>query len=114
MIFFADHHQRLAPTLQEARREYAKRPSVRVADALSWVLYANGKYVQAARYTRQALRLGTVDPSYYFHAGMIAKALGDRVLALRYLHRALRFNAHFSVRYAPEAVRAIRVLRGAA
>jgi tetratricopeptide (TPR) repeat protein len=114
MIFFADHHQRLTQTLREARREYAKRPSVRVADALSWVLYANGKFAQAARYTRQALRLGTVDPTYYFHAGMIAKALGERSRALGYLHRALRFNRHFSVRYAPEAVRAIRVLRGAA
>ncbi|MDP9224592.1 MAG: hypothetical protein M3P18_12205, partial [Actinomycetota bacterium] len=28
MIFFADHHERLHRTLTEARREYAKRPSV--------------------------------------------------------------------------------------
>jgi tetratricopeptide (TPR) repeat protein len=114
MIFFADHHQRLAQTLREARREYAKRPSVRVADALSWVLYANGKYAQAARYTHQALRLGSVDPTYYLHAGMIAKALGERGLALRYLRRAVRLNPHFSVRYAPQAVRAIHSLKGAA
>jgi tetratricopeptide (TPR) repeat protein len=114
MIFFADHHQRLTQTLHEARREYAKRPSVRVADALSWVLYANGKYAQAATYAHRALRLGTVDPTYYFHAGMIAKALGEGRLALHYLRRALRFNPHFSVRYAPEAVRAIRALGGSA
>jgi tetratricopeptide (TPR) repeat protein len=110
MIFWADHHQRLARTLQEARRQFAKRPSVRVADALSWVLYANGKYKEAQRYTRSALRLGSVDPTYYFHAGMIAKAAGERALALRYLRRSVRSNPNFSVRYAPEAARAIRAL----
>jgi tetratricopeptide (TPR) repeat protein len=110
MIFFADHHLRLHRTLAEARREYAKRPSVRVADALGWVLYANGKYGEAKRYARRALRLGTIDPTYYFHAGMIAKAAGEKTLALRYLRRALRFNRHFSVRYAPEAVHALRAL----
>jgi tetratricopeptide (TPR) repeat protein len=110
MIFFVDHHRRLHRTLREARREYAKRPSVRVADALGWVLYANGKFAQAQRYARRALRLGTIDPTYYFHAGMIAKAVGKRTLALRYLRRALRFNPHFSVRYAAEAVHALRAL----
>ena len=110
MVFFADHHERLNRTLHEAQREYSKRPSVRVADALSWVLYAKGRFTEARRYSRRALRLGTADPTYHFHAGMIAKAAGDRAVALRYLHRALRFNRHFSVRYAPEAVRAVRLL----
>jgi tetratricopeptide (TPR) repeat protein len=114
MIFFADHHQRLDRTLKEARREYSKRPSVRVADALSWVLYTKGKFRAAFRYSRDALRLGTIDPTYYFHAGMIAKAVGERTLALRYLHRALRFNPNFSVRYAPEAARALRRLEKSA
>jgi tetratricopeptide (TPR) repeat protein len=114
MIFFADHHERLRSTLKEATREYAKRPSVRVADALSWVLYANGKYREASRYTRSALRLGTIDPTYYFHAGMIAKAVGDRSTALQYLRRSLRLNEHFSIRYAPQAKRAVSSLERAA
>lgn len=113
MVFWADHHRRLQRTLKEARREYAKRPSVRVADALSWVLYANGRKGEARLYSRRALRLGTVDPTYYFHAGMIAKAAGERQLALRYLHKALRFHPNFSLRYAPEAIRALHVLEGA-
>jgi tetratricopeptide (TPR) repeat protein len=113
MIFFADHHQRLARTLKEARREFFKRPSVRVADALGWVLYANGKYTEAERYAHLALHLGSVDPTYYFHAGMIAKAAGDRALALRYLRRSVRPNPNFSVRYSREAERAIRSLKGA-
>jgi tetratricopeptide (TPR) repeat protein len=110
MIFFADHHQRLARTLNEARREFAKRPSVRVADALGWVLYAAGHYAEAQRYAGRALRLGTIDPTYYFHAGMIAKAAGDRSSARAYLHKALGLNPHFSIRYAPEAERALREL----
>jgi tetratricopeptide (TPR) repeat protein len=114
MIFFADHHERLDQTLKEARREYSKRPSVRVADALSWVLYAKGKARAAMRFSRDALRLGTIDPTYYFHAGMIAKAAGDRTLALRYLRRSLRFNRNFSVRYAPQAVKAVRQLEQSA
>ena len=113
MIFAADHHQRLHSTLRDARAEFSKRPSVRVADALSWVLYANGRYMEAWRYTRAALRLRTLDPTYYFHAGMIAKALGKKKPALRYLHRALQPNPHFSVRYAPQAVRAVHALEGA-
>ncbi|HEX3327597.1 MAG TPA: hypothetical protein VHV50_11425, partial [Actinomycetota bacterium] len=61
-----------------------------------------------------ALRLGSVDPTYYFHAGMIAKAAGDRALALRYLRRSVRLNPEFSVRYSPEAERVIRSLEAAA
>jgi tetratricopeptide (TPR) repeat protein len=105
MIFFADHHQRLRRTLVEARAQYRKRPSVRMADALSWVLYANGRFAQAERYSTKALRLGTRDAMYYFHAGMIARAAGYPAKALRYLETALAINRHFSVLYASKAAR---------
>jgi tetratricopeptide (TPR) repeat protein len=110
MVFNADHGLKLHETLKQARAQYRIRSSVRVADALSWVLYANRDYTEAAKYSRRALRLGTKDPTYYFHAGMIAKAVGDAARARCYLTFAVRTNPHFSIRYAPEAVAALKDL----
>jgi tetratricopeptide (TPR) repeat protein len=103
MTFFADHHLRLAKTLAAARAQYRKRPSVRMADALGWVLYANGYYGRALRYATKSLRLGSKDALYWFHAGMIARAAGHPQSAARRLRHALHINARFSVVYAPVA-----------
>lgn len=113
MIFFADHGLRLRRTLAEARAEYRRRPSVRMADALSWVLYANGRYDRARVYSNKALRLGTRDALYYFHAGMIEKAAGNETKALRYLTTALDINPDFSLLHSQGAVRTVRMLERA-
>lgn len=112
--FNSDHGRRLRPTLAIARREYKLRPSVRVADALAWALYANGRFGEARRYARRALRLGTRDATYRFHAGMIAAAAGDDGAARAYLRSALRINPHFSVLHAPVARRTLARLEGRA
>lgn len=112
-LFHADHRTDLAQALERARAEYARRRSVHVADALAWTLYANGRYEEAARYTREALRLGYRNASFHFHAGMIALKLGDREGARRYLAEALAVNPHFSVLYAPVAERVLARLGGA-
>jgi tetratricopeptide (TPR) repeat protein len=110
--YYSDHSKRLAWALETARRAWKIRPSVRVADALGWALYANGRPAEAQRYARLALRLGTRDPMYYFHAGMIATAAGDRERALRYLHRAFDINPNFSVAHDDDARAALRSLGG--
>lgn len=109
-LFNADHALDLKGTLRRARHQYSQRPSIRVADALAWALYANGRYAQARRYADEALRLGTKDALYLFHAGMISARLNDLQGARNYLSRALRLNPSFSVLHAPTALRELRAV----
>jgi tetratricopeptide (TPR) repeat protein len=106
-LFFADHGIELDHALRQARRHYEDRPSVRAADALAWALHAAGKDEMALRHSQRALRLGTRDALFHFHAGMIAEALGRRASARRHLTTALDINPHFSVLHAPVARRTL-------
>jgi len=45
-----------------------------------------------------------------FHAGMIAKALGQDERAKEYLHQAIDLNPHFSLLYADTAAAALKDL----
>ena len=101
-LFNANHGDK-ALAEQQARVVFERRPTIYAADTLAWALYQNGKYAQAQTTMQQALRLGTRDAMLYFHAGMIAAALGDKAAAQEHLQAALAINPHFSVHYAPEA-----------
>ena len=102
-LFEADHAGpgSARAALRAARAEWEKRTSVHVADALAWALYANGRYREAASASEQALRLGTRNALFLFHAGMISLRLGDRGAAERFLHEAFEVNPFFSVRWSP-------------
>jgi tetratricopeptide (TPR) repeat protein len=105
-LFEADHAAdapSLAAALENARAEYARRPSVHAADVLAWTLYRAGQADDALPYAREALRLGSKDPMMLFHAGAIASAAAQPIEAKGYLEAALGQNPQFSVRYAPEA-----------
>ena len=108
-LFEADHGSpQRAVTL--ARRAYAAAPSVRSADALGWALTAAGHPADGLAYARRALRLGSRDPLFLYHAGMAARAAGAYAAARTYLARALSLNPRFSPLYAPRAARALRSL----
>ncbi|MGH2750956.1 MAG: tetratricopeptide repeat protein [Actinomycetota bacterium] len=111
-LFDADHG-RPGRALRVARAEYERRRSVHVADALAWALYANGDYEAAARYSNEALRLGTRSALFRFHAGMIAMKLGARAEAVGHLSAALEINPHFSFLHAPVATRTLAELKAA-
>jgi tetratricopeptide (TPR) repeat protein len=102
-LFEADHAGpgSARAALRAARAEWGKRTSVHVADALAWALYANGRYREAAASSEQALRLGTRNALFLFHAGMIRLKLGDRGAAERFLREASEVNPFFSVRWSP-------------
>jgi hypothetical protein len=68
----------------------------------------------AARYSREALRLGTRDARLYYHAGVIAYAQGDRSTASRQLQTALQINPAFSILEAPQARALLAELSGGA
>jgi tetratricopeptide (TPR) repeat protein len=105
-IFLADHDMDLAGALTAAQQAGAIRADVNTQDSLAWVLYKNGKLAEAKAASDQALRLGTPNPLFYFHAGMIAKALGDSATAQTYLQKALSLNPQFHVFYADQAAAA--------
>ena len=102
-LFDADHGRDLPRTLDRARAAYARRPSVGVADVLAWTLYQSGDYAEAQSMSRTALRLGTQSALMYYHAGMIARALGDTGASAAYLKKALALNPNFSLLYAARA-----------
>ncbi len=102
-LFNADHHRDPIKTAQQARAAYEKRPSVYAADVLAWASYQAGDYQTAKSYSDQALRLGSKDALKFFHAGMIARALGDATQAQRDLEQALKINPNFSILYTPVA-----------
>ena len=102
-LFEADHPGvgSARAALRAARAEWDRRTSVHVADALAWALYANARYREAATASAQALRLGTRNALFLFHAGMIRLRLGDEVAAASLLREAAAVNPFFSVRWSP-------------
>ena len=99
--------------LSAARSEWARRHGVQVADALAWALHENGRDADAARYAEAAMRLGTRNALFAFHAGMIQLALGNEDAARELLTDANEINPHFSIQYAQELERALAGLAGA-
>jgi tetratricopeptide (TPR) repeat protein len=109
-LFEADHGSAPQAVIL-ARRAMASAPSVRSADALSWALHRAGRDGAAARVSAEAMRLGSRDPSFLFHAGTIALASGDRVGASRLLGLLVAQSPRFNPLYGPEAERALEGLR---
>ena len=108
-LFDADHGDPEG-ALAAAEAEWARRNSVHVADAYAWALYANGRYEEAARIQRRALRLGTRSALFLFHAGMIELAKGNDDDALRLLRRAVATDPSFSILHARTAERTLHDL----
>jgi tetratricopeptide (TPR) repeat protein len=100
-VYYADHDIRLDAAVELARRARADRPGIYGDDALAWALARNGRCEEALPYAKQALRLGTLDASLYFHRGYVAQCLGRAGEAERWFTRALELNPNFSVRWAP-------------
>lgn len=104
-LFDVDHGIRLRPALQLARVAHRSRPSIDADDVLAWALERNGRCGEALRYSKRALRLGTLDAPKMFHRGMIERCLGNGAESKRWFRRALDTNPHFSIVWAPVARR---------
>jgi len=109
-LFEANHGDR-AKGVELARRAWAAAPSVRSADALGWSLTRAGRPEDGVSWARRALRLGSRDPMFLYHAGISARAARRHDLARTYLARSLELNPRFSALYAPRARRALAELR---
>jgi len=107
---YADRGRNLDRALAMLREEMKSRRDVYEHDALAWVLYKSKRYDEAKQAGAKALELGTPEPAFYYHAGMIAKAAGDKDAAGKYLARALELNPEFHPRQAAEARAALKEL----
>jgi tetratricopeptide (TPR) repeat protein len=76
-VFYADQAGRAAEALDFAQKDLAVRQDVRAYDTLAWALYRNRRFDEAAAASAEALKLGTRDPDFLYHAGMIHQARGD-------------------------------------
>jgi tetratricopeptide (TPR) repeat protein len=109
---FDSSHGRPSAGLDAARSEWHRRHSVQVADALSWALHETGRDEKALRYSRMAMRLGTRNALFAFHAGMIRLSLGEIGAARTLLEEARSINPWFSIQYAPVLERMLARLGG--
>jgi tetratricopeptide (TPR) repeat protein len=109
-VFYADHDRDLPRALELARQDLEQRQDVYGHDALAWALLKNGRVEEAARSMAEALKLGTRDARLYYHAGMIARGVGDSSKARDSLGRSLALNPGFSPRDSGLARRALSEL----
>ena len=110
-LFEADHGDP-ATAVELAEAAYAERQTVHTADALAWALHRAGRTAEARRHLDEALRLGTLRPSFRYHAGVIAAATGDVTTARRELRLALALDPGFSATGAAAARAALDELAG--
>lgn len=106
-VFDLDRGHRKDDALRRARAAYAAAPGVAAADAVAWGLARTGRCRDALSWSRRALALGTRDGLALFHRGRIERCLGHERDARRYMQAALVADAHFSLRWAPAARRAV-------
>ncbi|MDQ2662537.1 MAG: tetratricopeptide repeat protein, partial [Candidatus Eremiobacteraeota bacterium] len=109
-LFYADHDMKPQKAHAHAKGEYALRKDIYGADAVAWTALKDGKTAEAQRYIAEAMRLGTRDPRLFYHAGMIARAAGDRPGARAYLLRALGLSPVFDPLQAIKARDALKDL----
>ena len=83
-IYEADHGSKTRG-LELARRAWAEAPSVRSADALGWALTRSGRPRDGLEWARRALKLGSLDPVFRYHAAVAARKAGRRDEAARNL-----------------------------
>ena len=107
----ADHGSP-ALAVELGRRGWRNGPSVRSANALGWALTRAGRPHAGLVWARRALRLGSRDPLFLYHAGIAARNSGNVGAARRWLRASLALNPRFSPLHSPRARRALRQLRG--
>jgi len=107
-LAYLDRDRKVDRALALVEGELRGRRDIYTYDALAWALYKNKKYEEAGKAKEKALELGTPEPAFYYHAGMIERALGQTDQARKHFERALQLNARFDPRQAPLAQAALK------
>jgi len=110
-LFEADHGDaQRAVTIAEIGLR--TRPFIDMQDAYAWALHRAGRDGDAISAMNQALALGTRNPLFEFHAGMIEFALGNTDAARQHLAAALAINPAFHPLHAATASQTLAALAG--
>jgi tetratricopeptide (TPR) repeat protein len=89
VLFDVNHDRDVGGALQLADKELTARHDIYGYDAQAWALLANGRAAEAEAAMARALALGTRDAMLLYHAGEIARAVGDNARARDLLQQAL-------------------------
>jgi tetratricopeptide (TPR) repeat protein len=89
VLFDVNHDREVAAALELADTELVARRDIYGYDAQAWALLANGRAADADAAMTKALALGTRDAMLLYHAGEIARAVGDSARARDLLEQAL-------------------------
>ncbi|MBL8231988.1 MAG: tetratricopeptide repeat protein [Bryobacterales bacterium] len=106
-LIFANHGHKTGEAVEIAKADLAVRKDVYTWDAYAWALFRAGDVAGAKKASENALKAGTPEPLFYYHAGMIAKTLGEGDRARTLLRKALDLNPKFDVRHAAEAAQLV-------
>ncbi|MBV8073262.1 MAG: tetratricopeptide repeat protein [Acidobacteriaceae bacterium] len=107
-LVLADHNRDLPLALSLIEAEIPVRGDVYTYDAFSWVLLKNNRLPEAVAASAQALKLGTPEPLFYYHASKIAAAAGNMAAARQYSEKLASLNPHFDFAKADIALASIR------
>jgi len=104
-VVYADENRNLGRALELARAELETRKDVYTYDALSWVLFRDGRQKEAEEASAKALEFRTPEPMFLYHAGIIALAGGAANRGRELLQEALALNPAFAFPQAEDARR---------
>jgi tetratricopeptide (TPR) repeat protein len=94
-MIYADHNWRPERALELAKAELNVRKDVYTYDALAWALYRNKQYDEAKAAISEALKLGTPEPMFFYHAQQIAVATREDQKAAEYSDTVKKVNPEF-------------------
>jgi tetratricopeptide (TPR) repeat protein len=101
-LFEADHGSP-STAVALARDGWRYAPSVNSADSYAWALSQAGRDERALALSREAMRLGSRDPAFLYHAGEIARRAGRPARAKALFERLLDQSPRFDPLLAPRA-----------
>jgi tetratricopeptide (TPR) repeat protein len=110
-LFLLDHDRQVPQVLAKVREELQTRTDIYGYDLVAWALYKSGRHREAGEAMAHALALGTRDAMLYYHAGMIARALGDNAAARTQLQAALDANPYWSPLQPEHARQVLNLIR---
>jgi len=94
-MIYADHDWRPEHALELAKAELTVRKDIYTYDALAWAQFRNKQYDESRASMTEALKLGTPEPMFYYHAQQIAFATRDESKAAEYSQKLRSLNPEF-------------------
>ena len=111
-VFAADHGRNADDAVRLAAGELTERKDGFGYDTYAWTLLAAGRTDEARAASDRALSFGIPDARIHYHAGMIAKAQGDKARARSELRAALKLSPEFDPLQARRAREALSAVGG--